>query len=127
MNASELLGVMGGSVDPQDFPHVVAAMISDAEATGRPEALALARAFAVLAPPEVRPIAAQAADRLVAWRTTLNDCRRTRSSRRSYRNSGTAITRGPRSVGCCSACLTSGMCCPRRGGGRASWSRGTPT
>ncbi|PSL52350.1 pRiA4b ORF-3-like protein [Saccharothrix carnea] len=66
LNASEFLGAIGGSVDPQDFPDVVAAMISDAEATGRPEALALARTFAVLAPPEVRPIAAQAADRLVA-------------------------------------------------------------
>jgi hypothetical protein len=66
LTASEFLGAIGGSVDPQDFPDVVTAMISDAEATGRPEALALARSFAVLAPPEVRPIAAQAADRLVA-------------------------------------------------------------
>ncbi|NUT46919.1 MAG: plasmid pRiA4b ORF-3 family protein [Saccharothrix sp.] len=41
-------------------------MISDAEATGRPEALALARLFAVLAPPRVRPIATEAAERLVA-------------------------------------------------------------
>ncbi|MEV8440237.1 plasmid pRiA4b ORF-3 family protein [Actinosynnema sp. NPDC051121] len=64
--ASEFLGVMGDGVDPEDFPQMVAAMISDAEATGRPEALALARSFAVLAPPEVRPLAAQAADRLVA-------------------------------------------------------------
>ncbi|WP_447006539.1 plasmid pRiA4b ORF-3 family protein [Saccharothrix isguenensis] len=78
LTASEFLGAIGGSVDPQDFPDVVAAMISDAEATGGPEALALARAFAVLAPPEVRPIAAQAADRLVAsglrdpkWATTV--------------------------------------------------------
>ncbi|MFJ6676422.1 plasmid pRiA4b ORF-3 family protein [Actinosynnema sp. NPDC091369] len=66
LNASEFLGAMGDSVDPRDFPDMVAAMISDAEATGRPEALALARSFAVLAPPEVRPLAAQAADRLVS-------------------------------------------------------------
>ncbi|MBB5808697.1 hypothetical protein F4560_008465 [Saccharothrix ecbatanensis] len=64
--ASEFLGAMGDSTDPQDFPEMVAAMIADAEATGRPEALALARSFAVLAPPEVRPVASQAADRLVA-------------------------------------------------------------
>jgi hypothetical protein len=66
LSASEFLGAMAASTDPRDFPEMVAAMISDAEATGRPEALALARSFAVLAPPEVRPIAAEAADRLVA-------------------------------------------------------------
>jgi hypothetical protein len=64
--ASEFLGAMRDSADSQDFPEMVAAMIADAEATGRPEALALARSFAVLAPPEVRPIASQTADRLVA-------------------------------------------------------------
>lgn len=66
LRASEFLGAMGDSADPLDFPEMLAAMITDAEATGRPEALALARSFAVLAPPEVRPIASQAADRLVA-------------------------------------------------------------
>src|SRR5690349_8037576 len=43
LSASEFLGAMRDSADPQDFPDMVAAMISDAEATGRPEALALAR------------------------------------------------------------------------------------
>ncbi|MCC8249688.1 plasmid pRiA4b ORF-3 family protein [Saccharothrix luteola] len=75
--ASEFLGAMRDNADPQDFPDMVAAMIADAEATGEAEALALARSFAVLAPPEVRPVASQAADRLVA--TGLKDPRWTRT------------------------------------------------
>lgn len=74
---SEFLGVMRDGSDPHDFPDVLAAMVADAEATGEPEALALTRSFAALAPPEVRPVAAQAADRLVA--SGLKDPRWTRT------------------------------------------------
>ncbi|ONI92385.1 hypothetical protein ALI22I_04405 [Saccharothrix sp. ALI-22-I] len=66
LSGSEFLGLLRDGIAEEDLVDALASMIGDAEAFGSREALAMLRVFAVLAPPEVRPMAAEAADRLVA-------------------------------------------------------------
>ncbi|MBY8852697.1 hypothetical protein K7G98_32520, partial [Saccharothrix sp. MB29] len=66
LSGSDFLGVVSDSVAPEDLHRALTAVVSDGEATGSPEALAMARVLAVLAPAPVRDLARAAADRLVA-------------------------------------------------------------
>ncbi|WP_306750323.1 plasmid pRiA4b ORF-3 family protein [Saccharothrix yanglingensis] len=66
LSGSDFLGVVIDSVAPEDLHRALTAVVSDGEATGSPEALAMARVLAVLAPAPVRDLARAAADRLVA-------------------------------------------------------------
>jgi hypothetical protein len=51
---------------PEDVPALVAALIAEGEASGKPEALAMLRILAVLGPADARAEATEAADRMVA-------------------------------------------------------------
>jgi hypothetical protein len=66
LSGAEFLGLVAQGLDPEDVPEVLTALITDAEATGTPEALAMARVLAVFAPEPVRELAREVGDRLVA-------------------------------------------------------------
>ncbi|GEM_PF-6716476 len=64
---AEFLGLMfEATPDAADLPDMLVNLIGQAEAYGGPVALAMLRVLAVMAPPQVRPTAAEAADRLVS-------------------------------------------------------------
>ncbi|XVS66292.1 plasmid pRiA4b ORF-3 family protein [Actinosynnema sp. CA-299493] len=66
LSGAGFLGLLTQGIHPEDVPMALTDMVADAEATGAPEALAMARVFAVLAPEPVRAPAREAGDRLVA-------------------------------------------------------------
>jgi hypothetical protein len=66
LSGAEFLALLAQGLDPEDMPAALTALITDGEATGTPEALAMARTFAALAPEPVRTLACEAGDRLVA-------------------------------------------------------------
>jgi hypothetical protein len=67
LSGVEFLGVVR-RVAPEetDLSEILLGMIEQAGGSGRPEALAMLRVLAVLGPPQIRPAAAETADRLVA-------------------------------------------------------------
>ncbi|MEU4768868.1 plasmid pRiA4b ORF-3 family protein [Actinosynnema sp. NPDC023794] len=65
LSVAEFLGLLAQDLDPEDVPAALTALIGDAEVTGTPEALAMARVLAVFAPEPVRALAREAGDRLV--------------------------------------------------------------
>ncbi|GII24633.1 plasmid pRiA4b ORF-3 family protein [Planosporangium mesophilum] len=63
----EFLSMMYETASAEDeVPELLDSLISQAEEYGRPEALAMLRVLAVVGPEQVRPAAAEAADRLVS-------------------------------------------------------------
>ena len=66
LTGAEFLGLLAQGVAAEDVPEALAALITEAEATGTPEALAMARTLAVVAEEPVRTLAREAGDRLVA-------------------------------------------------------------
>jgi hypothetical protein len=63
----EFLGSLrANALDPEDVPEMLTDLIKQAEVVGRPEALALLRLLAVIGPDELRRVAQEAGDRLVA-------------------------------------------------------------
>lgn len=74
LSGAEFLATLReAAFDPKDVPTLLAELASTAEASGRPEALAMLRILAVTGPDEIRHTATAAADRLVA--SGLKDCR----------------------------------------------------
>jgi hypothetical protein len=67
LSGAEFLGMICQSI-PADvmLPELLTGLIEQASAYGTAEALAMLRVLAVLAPPEIRPVAGAGADRLVA-------------------------------------------------------------
>lgn len=65
LSGAEFLATIRACADAKDVPNILATMIGEAEKSREPEALAMLRVFAVLAPERVRPLAARAADRLL--------------------------------------------------------------
>ncbi len=66
LTGAEFLGMMRQTApDEVELPEVLAGLVEQAEGSATPEALAMLRVFAVLGPTQIRPAAAEAADRLV--------------------------------------------------------------
>jgi hypothetical protein len=64
---AEFLGMLRATgPDEDELPAMLTELVGQAEKSGTPEALAMLRVMAVLGPADVRPVAAKAADRLVA-------------------------------------------------------------
>jgi hypothetical protein len=67
LSGYEFLAVLRATApDPADVSALLAELIGQAQACGKPEALAMLRVLAAVGPPPVRPAATDAADRMVA-------------------------------------------------------------
>ena len=63
---ADFLGVLRTGMPDENLPAVLTDLVRDAAASGSPEALAMLRVLAVIGPNEVRAVAAEAADGMVA-------------------------------------------------------------